>query len=172
MSPKIWVESQYTYGRVVVWWTIVTLLHSRGFGWLFQSFTACLDRCLRQAFSSSLFFSNNITDLRPTDHLPSVAELRPRKLPDKTDTTRTYNRQTTDNLLGRDLSNMFERSLPDKFVCLNINRHQTNKTESIQTVNQPFPEFDDFCRFEVGFVLVWPETTHTVIFYEPIDGEA
>ena len=99
-----------------------------------------------------------ITDLRPTNHLPSVAELgptRPRTLPDKTDTTPTYNRQTTDNLSGRDLSNMFERTLPDKFVCPNINRHQTDKTESIPTVNRSLPECDDFCWFEVGFLSVW-----------------
>ena len=102
-------------------------------------------------------YARYITDLRPTNHLPSVAELRPtrpRTLPDKTDTTPTYNRQTTDNLSGRDLSNMFERSLPDKFVCPNINRHQTDKTESIPTVNRYLPEFEDFvslrlvsCRF-------------------------
>ena len=51
-------------------------------------------------------YARYITDLRPTNHLPSVAELRPtrpRTLPDKTDTTPTYNRQTTDNLSGRDL---------------------------------------------------------------------
>ena len=99
-----------------------------------------------------------ITDLRPTNHLPSVAELRPtrpRTLPGKTDTTPTYNRQKTDNLSGRELSNMFERSLPDKFVCPNIKRHQTDKTESIPTVNRSLPEFDAFCRFEVGFVSVW-----------------
>ena len=100
-----------------------------------------------------------ITDLRLTNHLPSVAELRPTRpptLPDKTDTTPTYIRQTTDNLLGRDLSNMFERSLPDKFVCPNINWHQTDKTESILTVNRSLPECDDFCWFEVSFVSVWP----------------
>ena len=100
-----------------------------------------------------------IADLRPTNHLPSVAELRltrPRTLPDKTDTTPIYNRPTTDNLSGRDLSNMFERSLPDKFVCPNVSRHQTDKTESSPTVNRSLPEFDDFCRFEVGFVSVWP----------------
>ena len=104
-------------------------------------------------------YTRYITDLRPTNHLPSVAELRPtrpRTLPDKTDTTPTYNRQTTDNLSGRDLSNMFERFLPDKFVCPNINRHQTDKTESIPTVNRSLPEYDDFYRFEVGFVSVWP----------------
>ena len=98
-------------------------------------------------------------DLRPTNHLPSVDELRPtrpRMLPDKTDTTPTYNRQTTDNLSGRDPSNMFERSLPDKFVWPNINRHQTDITESKPTVNRSLPEFDDFCRFEVGFVSIWP----------------
>ena len=101
-------------------------------------------------------YARYITDLRLTNHLPSVAELRPtrpRTLPDKTP---TYNRQTTDNLSGRDLSNMFERSLPDKFVCPNINRHQTDKTESIPTVNRSLPEFQDFCQFEVGFVSVWP----------------
>ena len=103
-------------------------------------------------------YARYITDLRPTNHLPSVAELRPtrhRTLPDKTNTTPTYNRQTTDNMSGRDL-NMFERSLPDKFVCPNINRHQTDKTESIPTVDRSLPEFDDYCRFEVGFVSVWP----------------
>ena len=57
---------------------------------------------------------------------------------------------------GRDLSNMFERSLPDKFVCPNINQHQTDKTESIPTVNRSLPEFEDFCRFEVGLVSFWP----------------
>ena len=104
-------------------------------------------------------YARYITDLRLTNHLPSVAELRPthpRTLPDKTDITPTYNRQTTDNLSGRDLSNMFERSLPDKFVYPNINRHQTDKTESILNVNRSLPQFEDFCRFEVGFVLVWP----------------
>ena len=104
-------------------------------------------------------YARYITDLRPTNHLPSVAELRPtrpRTLPDKTDTTPTYNRQTTDNLSGRDLSNMFERSHPDKCVCPNINRHQTDKTESIPNVNRSLPEFEDFWRFEVGFVSVWP----------------
>ena len=103
-------------------------------------------------------YARYITDLRPTNHLPSVAELRPTRpqtLPDKTDTTPTYNRQTTDNLSGRDLSNMFERSLPDKFVCPNINRHQTDKTESIPNVNRSLPECDDFCWFEVSFVSVW-----------------
>ena len=103
-------------------------------------------------------YARYIADLGPTNHLPSVAELRPthpRTLPDKTDTTPIYDRQTTDNLSRRDLSNMFERSLPDKFVCLNINRHQTDKTKSIPTVNRSLPEFDDFCRFEVGFVSVW-----------------
>ena len=79
-----------------------------------------------------------------------------RTLRDKTDTTPTYNRPTTDNLSGRDLSNMFERSLPDKFVCPNTDRHQTDKTESKPTVNRSLPEFDDFCRIEVGFVSVWP----------------
>ena len=104
-------------------------------------------------------YARYITDLRPTNHLPSMAELRPtrpRTLPDKTDTTPTYNRQTTDNLSARDLSNMFERSLPDKFVCPNINRHQTDKTESVPTVNRSLPAFDDFCKFDVGFVSVWP----------------
>ena len=87
-------------------------------------------------------YARYITDLRPTNHLPSMAELwptRPRTLTDKTDTTPTYNRQKTDNLSGRDLSNMFERSLPDKFVCPNINRHQTDKTDSIPTVNRSLP---------------------------------
>ena len=98
-----------------------------------------------------------ITDLRPTNHLPSVAELRPTRLltlPNKADTTPTYNRQATDNLSGRDLSNMLEKSLPDKFVCPNIDRHQTDKTESIPIVNRSLPEFDVFvglrsvsCRF-------------------------
>ena len=91
--------------------------------------------------------------------LPSVTELRPtcpRTLPDKTDTTPICNRQTTNNLSGRDLLNMLERSLPGKFVCPNINRHQTDKTESIPTVNLSLPEYDDFRRFEVGFVSVWP----------------
>ena len=104
-------------------------------------------------------YARYISDLRPTSHLPSVAELRPtrsRTLPDKTDTTPTHNRQTTDHLSGRDLSNMFERSLPYKCVCPNVNRHQTDKTESIPTVNRSLPEFDDFSRFEVGFVSVWP----------------
>ena len=104
-------------------------------------------------------YARYIADLRPTNHLPSVDELRPtrpRTLPDKTDTTPTYNRQTTDNLSGRDLSNMFEISLPDKFVWPNINRHQTDKTESKPTVNRSLPEFDVFCQFEVGFVSVWP----------------
>ena len=103
-------------------------------------------------------YARYTTDLRPTNHLPPVAELRstrPRTLPDKTDTTPTYNRQTTDNLSGRDLSTLFERSLPDKFSPM-INRHQTDKTESIPTVNRSLPRFDDFCRFEVGFVSVWP----------------
>ena len=86
-----------------------------------------------ESVSSRPTYARYTTDLRPTNHLPSVAELRPtrpRTLPDKTDTIPTYNRQTTDNLSGRDLSNMFERSLPDKFVCpnININRHQTDKT--------------------------------------------
>ena len=75
----------------------------------------------------------------------------------KTDTSPNaprQNRQTTDDLSGRDLSNMFERSIPDKCVCPNINRHQTDKTESIPTVNRSLPEFEDFCRFEVGFVGV------------------
>ena len=114
--------------------------------------------CL-ESVSGRPTYARYITDLRPTNHLPSVAELRltrPRTLPDKTDTTPTYNRQTTDNLSGRDLSNMFERSLPDKFVCPNINRHQTDKTESISTVNRSLPECDNFCWFEVGFVSVWP----------------
>ena len=79
-----------------------------------------------ESVSGRLTYVRYITDLRPTNHLPSVAELRPtrpRTLPDKTDTTPTYNRRTTGNLSGTDLSNMFERSLPDKFVCPNINRH-------------------------------------------------
>ena len=99
-----------------------------------------------------------ITDLRPTNHLPSVAELRltrPGKLPNKTDATPTNNRQTTYNSSGRDLSNMFQRSLPDKLVWPNINQHQTDKTKSIPTVNRSLPEFDHFCRFEVGFMSVW-----------------
>ena len=60
-------------------------------------------------------YARYITDLRPTNRLPSVAELRPtrpRTLPDKTDTTPTYNRQTADSLSGRDLSNMFENLSP------------------------------------------------------------
>ena len=112
-----------------------------------------------ESVSGRLTYARYITDLRPTNHLPSVAKLRPTRpqtLPDKTDTTPTYNQQTTDNLSGRDLSNMFERSLPDKFVCPNINWHQTDKTESIPTVEWSLPEFEDFCQFEVGFVLVWP----------------
>ena len=100
--------------------------------------------------------------------IPSVAELkptRPRTLPDKTDTTPTCNRQTTDNLSGGGggggggggaLSNMFEISLADNFFFPIINWHQTDKTESIPTVNRSLPEFDDFCRFQVGFVSVWP----------------
>ena len=104
-------------------------------------------------------YARYITDLRPTDHLPSVAEMRPtgpRTLPDKTDTTPTYNRQTTDNLSRRGLSNIFERILPYKFVCPHINQHQTDKTESIPIVNRSLPDFHDLCRFEVGFVSVWP----------------
>ena len=52
-------------------------------------------------------------------------------LPDKTDATSTYNRQIT-----------------DKFVCLIINRPQTDKTESIPINNRSFPEFGDFCFLE------------------------
>ena len=48
------------------------------------------------------------------------------------------------------------KHVSNKFVCPNISRHQTDKIESIPTVNRSLPEFDDFCRFEVGFVLVWP----------------
>ena len=99
-----------------------------------------------------------ITDLRPTNHVPSVAELSPtcpRMLPDKTDSTPTHNRQPTDNLSGRDLSNMFERSLPDKFDCPNTYRSQTDKTDPRPTANRSLPEFNDFGRFEVGFVSVW-----------------
>ena len=81
-------------------------------------------------------------------------DMTPQTVIDKTDTTPTYNRQTTDNLSGRDLANMFERSLPDKFVCPNINRHQTDKTESIPTINRSLPEFEFFCRFEVGLAGV------------------
>ena len=78
--------------------------------------------------------------------------------PRQTDTTPIYSSIPTDNrqFPGRDLSNMFERSLPDKFVCPNINRHQTDKTESIPTVNWSLPEFDIFCRCDVGFVSFWP----------------
>ena len=104
-------------------------------------------------------YARYVTKLRPTSHLPSVAELRPTRpwtLPDKTDSTPTYNWQTTDNFSGRELSSMFERSLPDKFVCPNINRHQTDKTESIPIVHRPLPEIYDFCRFEVGLLSVWP----------------
>ena len=92
-------------------------------------------------------FGRHMVEFRPT---------RPRTLPNNPDTTPTYNRQTTDNLSGKDLSNMFERSLPDKCVCPNINRHQTDKTEPLPTVNRSLHEFDEFCRFEVGFVSVWP----------------
>ena len=114
-------------------------------------------------------YARYITDLRPTNHLPSVAELkptRPRTLTDKTDSTPTYNRQTTDNLSGRDLSNMFERPLPDKCVCPNINRYQTDKTEPIPTVNGPLPEFDDFCRFCVGLAGVTGVLAQMVFFSE------
>ena len=40
--------------------------------------------------------------------------------------------QPTDNrqFVRRDLSNMFERCIPNKCVCPNTNRHQTDKTES------------------------------------------
>ena len=113
-------------------------------------------------------YARYTTDLRPTNHLPSVAELRPTRPRTLPDTTPTYNRQTTDNLSGRDLSNMFERSLPDKFVCPNINRHQTDKTESIPTVNRSLPEFDDFCRFEVGFVSVWPVWLGSALWSRPL----
>ena len=76
--------------------------------------------------------------------------------PRQTYTTPAYNRQKTDNLSGRDHSNMIETSLHDKCVCPSINRHQTDKTKSIPTVNRSLPDFEDFCRFEVGFVSVWP----------------
>ena len=84
---------------------------------------------------------------RPWIGVRSVAELRPtrpRTLPDKTDTTPTYDRQTTDNLSGRDLSNMFERSFLDQCVFPNINRYQTDKIESIPIVSRSRPKFDDF----------------------------
>ena len=85
-----------------------------------------------------------ITGLRPTDHLPSVSELRltcPQTLPDKTDTTPTYNQQTTDNLFRRDFSNMFERSLLDSIrswigvrsvdICPIHNRSKTDRLSTI-----------------------------------------
>ena len=99
----------------------------------------------------------HMPDLGLTNYLPSVAEIRttrPRKLPDKTATTPIYNGQTTDKLSGRDLSNMFESSLPDKSVSSNINRQQTHKTESILITNQFLPEFDDYCQFNVGVDLL------------------
>ena len=60
------------------------------------------------------------------------------------------NRQTTD------LSNMLDP--PPNVSAWYKHRHQTDKTESILIINRSLPEFDNFCRFEVGFVsvyLVW-----------------
>ena len=84
---------------------------------------------------------------------------RPRNAPwEKNDTTPTYNRQTTDNLSGRDFSNMFEWSLPDKFVCPNINWHQSRQNR-INTDCKPIsPRIWWFLsvwgRFRVGLVGV------------------
>ena len=85
--------------------------------------------------------------IRPTNHLPSVAELRPtrpRTLPDKTDTTPTYNRETTDNLSGRNLSNIS--------VCPNINLHQTDRQNRINTNCKPISSC--IWWFFVGLVSV------------------
>ena len=98
-------------------------------------------------------YARYITDLTPTNHILSVAELRPtrpRTLPDKTDTTPTYNRQ----FVGEISFKHVWKISPRQIVCPNINRHQTDKTESIPTVNRSLPEFDDFCRFCVGLAGV------------------
>ena len=81
----------------------------------------------------------------------------PEHSPTKPTNTLTYNRQITDNFSGRDISSMFERFLPDKFVCLKINIPQSEKkTESIPLTKQSMPKFAGFWCFEVGFVWVWP----------------
>ena len=49
--------------------------------------------------------------------------------PERSPTKPTPHRHITDNLSGRYLSNMFERSLPDKFVCPNINRQNRIYTD-------------------------------------------
>ena len=90
--------------------------------------------------------------------------------PDKTDTTPKYNRQTTDNLSWRDLSNMFERSLPDKFVCPNINRHQ-NWQNRINTDCKPnSPRIWGFLSVWGRFCVGLAGVTEVLVMILPHDG--
>ena len=70
----------------------------------------------------------------------------------KTDTSQNAPRQKRHPIFQTCLKN----PPPPQLVCLDINRHQTDKNESIFIINRSLPEFDDFCRFEVGFVSVYP----------------
>ena len=80
------------------------------------------------------------TDLiRLTNHLPSVAKLRPtrpRTLPDKTDTTPTYNRQTTDNFIGeRSFKHVWKIS--PRQICLPEHKPTPNRQNWINTDCKP-----------------------------------
>ena len=88
-----------------------------------------------QSVSGRPTYVRYITDLRPTNHLPSEAELRPirtRTVPDKNDTTPKYNRETAHNLSGRDLWKI----CPDQFVGPN-EKSAPNRQNQINTDCKP-----------------------------------
>ena len=67
---------------------------------------------------------------------PCMAQLRLYTLPNYTRPIQHHTniRPTDNSLLRRDLWIMFARSLPNKFVCLNINPSQTDQTDLSQNL--------------------------------------
>ena len=102
-------------------------------------------------------YARYITDLTPTNHLPSVAELRPtrpRMLPDKTDTAPTDNRQFVGE---RSFKHVWKIS--PRQICLPEHKPTPNRQNRINTDCKPIsPRIWWFLsvwgRFRVGLAGV------------------
>ena len=100
-------------------------------------------------------YARYITDLRPTNHLPSVAELRPtrpRTLPDKTDTTPTDNRQSVGERSFKHVWKIHPRQ-----IFLPEHKPTPNRQNRINTDCKPIsPRIWWFLSVLGRFRVVWP----------------